>query len=520
MSLLKLCGPVLVALLLVVPESNAGVVINEVMANNVIAVPNGSDHPDWIELYNTGPGAVNLTGLGLTDNLSQPMKYVFPAGSKTLAVGEFLVVWCDTATNSPGLHTGFSFSSSGEEVGLHEVKLGVTNKLDGLKFGLQPPDYSLGRVPVGTGAFTLTRPSPGAANVAESLGSPTLLRINEWMARPATGDDWIELYNPGSLPVALAKFYFTDLLTTPTNRPIRDYSYIAPDGYLQFFCSDLAKSDADHLDFKLGSSGETVTLYSSISPLTILDRVTFGTQQVNTSEGRLPDGGTYITPFLAGQPTPAASNFLPISGVVISEVLTHTDLPLEDALELQNIGSGAVNIGNWWVSNSKLDPKRYRIPAGTVLQPGRFVVFYEYQFNPTPLAGPPSFTFNSAHGDQCYVHTADAAGNLTGSNLVVHMPAAENGVSFGRVVTSHGAEYAPMKARTFGVDVGIADAPAMVSEFRKGLGATNSEPKIGPVVINEIMYHPSSLSTNDDVLNEYIDLYNISGAPAPALQHR
>ena len=520
MSILKLCGAMLAASVVWVQNSVAGVVINEVMANNVSAVANGSDYPDWIELYNPGPAAVNLSGLGLTDNLSQPMKFVFPAGSPTLGVGKYYLVWCDAVTdpNPQNIHTGFSFNASGEEVGLYEVRAGITNKLDGLKFGLQPPDYSLGRVPSGTGAFTLTRPTPVDANIVEPLGDPTRLRINEWMARPATGDDWLELYNPNTLPVALGGFYFTDLLTVPTNRPIRALSYIAPDGYLQFFCSDLSKPDPDHLDFKLGSSGETLTLYSSLSPLTSIDRVTFGTQQINTSEGRLPDGGDYKLAFPFGKPTPGQSNFLPISDVVISEVLTHTDLPLEDAVELQNLGSLPVTIGNWWLSNSKSDARRFRIPAGTVIQPGKFAVFYEYQFDPNdPLntAPPPSFTFNSAHGDQCYLHTADAAGNLTGSNLVVRMPAAENGVSFGRWVTSRSVEYVPTRSRTFGVDVAINDAPALVSEFRNGLGMTNSLPRVGPVVISEIMYHPASLSTNDDTLNEYIELYNLSGSPAP-----
>jgi hypothetical protein len=72
-----------------------------------------------------------------------------------------------------------------------------------------------------------------------------------------------------------------------------------------------------------------------------------------------------------------------------------------------------------------------------------------------------------------------------------------------------------MSARTFG-----RDHPASVEEFRMGTGLPNSYPKVGPVVISEIMYHPpdiivSGLSTIDNVVEEFIELYNPSPAPAP-----
>jgi len=47
------------------------------------------------------------------------------------------------------------------------------------------------------------------------------------------------------------------------------------------------------------------------------------------------------------------SNLRAISEIVISEVLTHTDLPLEDAIELQNVSHGAVDISGWWISDSR-----------------------------------------------------------------------------------------------------------------------------------------------------------------------
>jgi hypothetical protein len=52
-------------------------------------------------------------------------------------------------------------------------------------------------------------------------------------------------------------------------------------------------------------------------------------------------------------------------------------------------------------------------------------------------------------------------------------------------------------------------------QFRTGTGLPNTYPKVGPVIISEIMYHPPDIivpgvSTNDNVVEEYVELRNIS----------
>ncbi len=495
--------------------ANAAVVINEVMANNLSAVPNGNDYPDWVELYNTGPGEADLSGSSLTDNLSQPAKYLFPAGTK-IEAGGYLLVWCDSATSSPGLHTGFSFNSSGEEVGLFAPASQGSTRLDSVTFGIQPPNFSIGRVPNGTGAFVLTIPSPLRTNVASLLGSTKILSINEWMASPLTGDDWLELANADSLPVALGGMVFSDKTSTPsTNRPIAALSYIAPEGFIQFMASGLSKNDPDHLDFKLGSKGETITLFAT-DRTTQVAKIKFDKQEPNISQGRLPDNSDSLVFFPAGKATPGASNFQPITNVIINEVLTHTDLPIEDTVELFNPTDAPVDISNWWLSNSPTDAKKYRIPAGTILQPGGFQVFYEYQFNPDGTGNAPSFRFNSAHGDECFLYSADAAGNLTGGRVGLALGSAEHGVSFGWIYTSEGPRFVPLARRTFGVDVKVTDPASTVLQYRQGKGMTNSEAKVWPLVISEIMYHPSSTTAGvDNTADEYIELYNNSAQALP-----
>ena len=62
------------------------VLLNELMAFNLSAVPNGSTFPDWIELRNTAPTNVNLANWSLSDD-SDPRKYVFPAGTVITMAG-------------------------------------------------------------------------------------------------------------------------------------------------------------------------------------------------------------------------------------------------------------------------------------------------------------------------------------------------------------------------------------------------------------------------------------------------
>jgi hypothetical protein len=70
-----------------------------------------------------------------------------------------------------------------------------------------------------------------------------------------------------------------------------------------------------------------------------------------------------------------------------------------------------------------------------------------------------------------------------------------------------------MSQRTIGVDT-----PATRGDFRQGAGLPNAYPKVGPVVINEIMYHPVTLVggvPTELAEEEFVELRNITGGPVP-----
>ena len=62
-------------------QASAAPLINEFMASNINAlVDEDGDPSDWLELYNPGETAIDLTGYGLSDDPDDPFEWVFPHG--------------------------------------------------------------------------------------------------------------------------------------------------------------------------------------------------------------------------------------------------------------------------------------------------------------------------------------------------------------------------------------------------------------------------------------------------------
>lgn len=139
------------------------VVVNELMASNRTAVADaGGEYDDWIELHNRTAAVADLSGWYLTDDRSEPFKWMFPQGS-FIEAGGYLIVWADDDEGQPGLHASFKLDADGEELWLVDPAGHVR---DGVVFGPQPPDLTWGRYPNGTGAFAKLDPTFAASNSA------------------------------------------------------------------------------------------------------------------------------------------------------------------------------------------------------------------------------------------------------------------------------------------------------------------------------------------------------------------
>src|SRR5207302_9976275 len=53
-------------------------------------------------------------------NSGNARKYLIPSGTN-IASGGYLVIWCDNATNAPGLHSGFTLGRKGENLFLYDA---------------------------------------------------------------------------------------------------------------------------------------------------------------------------------------------------------------------------------------------------------------------------------------------------------------------------------------------------------------------------------------------------------------
>jgi len=376
---------------------------------------------------------------------------------------------------------------------------------DSVQFGFQVRD-----VPVGRHQdvwMLLSTPTPGAPNAGPAeLGDPASVRLNEWMAGSRSGDDWIELFNSGSLPVELSGLHLTDdpSLSGQTVGLVGSLSFIAPHGFVKWIADNHPENGPNHLAFSLDDRGESLRLLGASGEL--LDAVDFQPQQEDVSEGRWPDGARKLVRFVTTA-TPGKSNYLPLDCVVLNELLTHTDPPFEDAIEVRNLSPQAVDLSGWFLGGSEQRLNQYRVPDGTLIPPGGYHVFYEYQFNPAP-GTLTSFELDSAHGGTVYLSEADTAGNLTGFRSAASYGAAANGGSFIRQQTSVGVDFPAAVRHTFG-----ADTPGTLAQFRTGSGLTNAAPLVGPIVISEIQYHPVSGPLTDpfeDPDLEFIELHNLT----------
>jgi hypothetical protein len=184
-----------------------------------------------------------------------------------------------------------------------------------------------------------------------------------------------------------------------------------------------------------------------------------------------------------------------IAAIRVNEVLTHTDPPAVDAVELYNPSSVPVNLRGWFLSDDFGTPRKFRISSDVIIPPGGYQVFDEYDFNPS-LELPTSFAFSSL-GDEVFLFSGDAGTNLTGYFHGFGFGAAANGVPFGRYVTSQGEEH-------------------FVAQNAFTPGETNAGPRVGTIVVSEIHYHPPEFQDGEDNgLDEFVELQNVTLAAAP-----
>jgi hypothetical protein len=348
------------------------------------------------------------------------------------------------------------------------------------------------------------------------LTTPPALRITELMYHPenpppnsqysAKDFEYIEVKNTGTKPLDIGGFMLKGAVTFtfPTmTLPAGGYALVVSNllAFQSKYTNYSTMTIAGQYDGNLNDAGDEVILHGKFDE-PILD-FTYSDSWYPSSDGdgyslNIIDASAAISTwglkdswqlsnYVDGSPGTDNSGLRPGS-ICINELLAHSDLATGDWVELKNTTTDAINIGGWWLSDTRTDLQRYQIAAGTVLQPGGFLVLTESAnfANPADPGCHTAFGY-SEYGETAFLTGTDAQGRLTGYREEQAFDASDREVAFTRYVTSTG-----------NVD--------FVAESANTPLAANAPPKIGPVVINEVMYHP----LNDT--DEFIELYNNSGA--------
>jgi hypothetical protein len=166
------------------------------------------------------------------------------------------------------------------------------------------------------------------------------------------------------------------------------------------------------------------------------------------------------------------------TSVRINEILSHSEVG-EDWIELLNTGHQPVSMDNCALTDDLAAPARFVFPGSTTLLPGEFRLLTAAQLG---------FAFSEL-GDDVFLL------KLNGTNVIrilnnVEVPAMARQESIGRFQRSDGAlDFTELRAAT--------------------PGSANALPRVGPVVISEIMPLPQPGKS------EYLELANLTGAPVP-----
>lgn len=300
-----------------------GVYINEFMASNATTL-RGADgtYPDWIELYNSTGQDVDLSGYGVSDNLSQPMKYQLPEGT-TIPAGGYLLILCsgNQGLIDGELHAPFSLRAYEEDVVFSDPNGKI---LDSYSYTRQEEDVSMARTPDGTGAFgACSQPSPGFANTSDGYNAAMaayrlplgdvyiseMLGNNQSTAKAADGEyyDWIELYNQSGQAVDLSGYGLSDNPGNPAKWVFPEGITLESGEYLVVYASGLNQAEGQkkndlHLNFNLSAQGDRVFLFDPAGNL--VDKLSAGAFLGDVSYGRNgSDERFYYT-----QPTPGGEN--------------------------------------------------------------------------------------------------------------------------------------------------------------------------------------------------------------------
>lgn len=217
-------------------------------------------------------------------------------------------------------------------------------------------------VPIFLGIFIffLIFPKPAEASFS--------VFINEFMAQPEEGKEWVELFNPGTETALLKDWQLKDKTSTPL--VVFGEETISPNQYLVVEFTN-----------KLNNDGDDITLIKE-DGITV-DSYTYAASTKGHSWGRSPDGTSNWLDLTST--TPGSSNHTLITnepavttaGLSLSEFMAHPDgKDAQEWVEIYNDNLTTVNIAGFKIDDIEGGSSPFTIPSEVTIPARSFLYFY------------------------------------------------------------------------------------------------------------------------------------------------
>ena len=523
---------------------------------------------EFIELYNAGAVAISLAGWRLGDSKPLNTHFQFPPGA-AIAGHSYVVLF------GGGTPTGFTtpvyiddgkigngLTNKGEKISLTDVnghEIAIVSHDD------WPKDQSFVRIPSAGGALiphktaspTKAPFSPGhAADTRPVITYP--LFISEVLADPPSGaagdanrdgrhdpyeDEFIELYNAGPVPIALAGWRLGDAGTLSDYFRFPRNAVMAPRSYLVLFGGGKPSgftipvyTDDGRIGNGLQNSGESIHLINDHGhEAASLFQSTWPAAQSLT---RVPVAGGALVPHKTASPTEApfspghAPAMRPViaHALFISEVLTDPpERPAGDAnrdgrhdpyedefIELYNAGPVPIALAGWRLGDAGSLSDYFRFPRNAVMAPRSYLVLFG--------GGKPSgFTIpvytddgrigNGLQNSRESIHLIDDRGDEVAFLFQSTWPAAQ---SLTRVPAAGGALVPHKTASPIRAPFSPGQAPESQTKPTKPKPPPIPKP-IYALFISEVLADPPGDANrdgrHDPYEDEFVELYNAGSTP-------
>jgi len=380
--------------------------ITELMYNPADLVSDeSSDSEDYefVELKNIGDEILDLTGVSFVDGITFDFNN---SDITSLGPGEFVLVVRNKAAFESlygtqlsdiiaGQYSG-NLSNGGENISLTDLWNGTIAEFeyddgrgwplssDGGGHSLVPLTFALPGEPDGSlnycGNWRASNYIGGSPGWDDSEPVATVV-LNEIMAHTDysnplypeyDSNDWIELYNTTGTNIDLRNWYLSDSFSdlkkwAVPSVEISAYSTISFDEVTGFH-------NPVSTGFGLDKAGEQVFLsyLPGTSEDRIVDSISYKGQENGVSLGRYPDNGVY---WFRITPSRDYANTIPVSDVVIDELMYHPEDSNDEYIELFNPTSGEIYLENTegsWRLDGAVD---YLFPTGaSIPADGRLIV--------------------------------------------------------------------------------------------------------------------------------------------------